>query len=170
MKVLPANEMETYFGRYIGLVDDIPVKEALAAYTESILGFVNTIPEELGTYRYQPEKWTVNQVLRHVIDTERIFAYRALTIAREGQVDLPGYDETLYGQTAGEPTDINLLKREFALIRVSTNLLFNSLPETTLLNMGTMDKKPISVNGLGYVIIGHALHHNRIIQEQYMKL
>lgn len=168
MKNLAQTEYQAYFQRYIDKVDDVPLQEAFGIHQQETIGFLSTIPATKANYRYAPEKWSVKELLRHVIDTERIFAYRALVLARVPGSDLPGFDENEYAQTADTAPDIATLVQELQVVRRSTVMLFDSFNEQVLANTGVVDGKAMSVRAIGYIIIGHALYHNNIIKERYL--
>ena len=120
-------------------------------------------------HSYAPGKWTIKEVLLHLIDTERIFAYRALTFARADKAELPGFDENEYARHY--PADKRTLQQvyaEFKVVRDATIHLFQSLNEEAVLRSGIANGKPISVSALGYAIVGHANHHFNVIKERYL--
>ncbi len=163
--------MPQFFDRYINLVRNIDLIDALSQATS----FDRLLPadtiEALGDLRYAPGKWTVRDILQHIIDTERILAYRALRFARNDQTALPGFDEQLFGQTA-DATRRNLadLYEEYTLNRQSTIALFRSFNEDMLVRSGICFNQTISVLALGFVLVGHPIHHVNIIQERYLPL
>ena len=126
------------------------------------------IPAEKVNYAYAEDKWTIKQMLQHVIDTERIFAYRALSIARKEPAALLGFDENEYAKNGtGDNRNWKDMLTEWRVVRQSTNLLFASFTEEQIKAMGTASGQPISVNALGFIIFGHALHHLHILNERY---
>lgn len=163
--------MPQFFDRYINLADNVLILDALTQ-GES---FENLIPaktlEALGDLRYAPGKWTVKDILQHVIDNERIMSYRALRFARNDQTVLPGYDEESFGQFAnGARRTIADLYAEYAAVRQSSIALFKSFDEEMLLRNGIAFNQTISVLALGFVLVGHATHHANIIRERYVPL
>ena len=127
--------------------------------------------EEQLKFKYAPEKWSLKEVLVHIIDDERVYAYRALAFARNDKTSLPGFDENLYTQhadVAGRTLD-SILK-EYRSVRESTIALFEGFSEKALLRKGTADGKQNSVRSLGYHIAGHELHHLKIIKERYLNI
>ncbi len=163
--------MPDYFDRYINLVANIDLIDALSQE----VSFAQLLPietaEALGDRIYAPGKWTVRDILQHLIDTERIMAYRAMRFARNDQTSLPGFDEELFGQTA-RATCRNLtdLYEEYALNRQSTLALFRSFDEDMLTRTGVCFNQTISPLALGFVLVGHPMHHVNIIQERYLPL
>jgi hypothetical protein len=137
-------------------------------YHERITESWAAIPVEKINYAYGPDKWTIKQMFQHVIDTERIFAYRALSIARKEPSTLLGFDENEYAKNA-TATNRNWkdMLIEWRVVRQSTNLLFASFTEDQIKAMGTASGHPVSVNALGFIIFGHALHHLHVLKERY---
>lgn len=163
--------MPKFFDRYINLADNIFLFDALTqgATFESLIP-AKTL-EALGDLRYAPDKWTVKDIIQHVIDTERIMGYRALRFARNDQTALPGYDEELFGRYANATRrTIADLYAEYAVVRQSSIALFSSFDEEMLLRSGVCFKQTISVLALGFVLVGHATHHANIIRERYLPL
>ncbi len=163
--------MPQFFDRYINLADNMLILDAL----EQGASFENLIPaktlEALGDLRYAPNKWTVKDILQHVIDNERIMTYRALRFARTDQTSLPGYDEELFGRnTTALNRTIPDLYDEYAAVRASTIALYKSFDATVLLRSGIAFNQTISVLALGFVLVGHATHHANIIRERYVPL
>ncbi len=163
--------MPQFFDRYINLADNTFLLDALTQAAT----FENLIPaktlEALGDLRYAPGKWTVKDILQHVIDTERIMSYRALRFARNDQTALPGYDEEFFAKfTNATRRSIADLYAEYAMVRQSTIALFTSFDEEMLLRNGVCFNQTISVLALGFVLVGHATHHANIIRERYLPL
>jgi len=118
---------------------------------------------------YAPGKWTLKEVLGHLIDDERIFAYRALCVARCEPLSLPGFDEKQYVAAASfESRSIADLLREYRAVRAATTALFESLTSTEWLRTGMVNGYVASVRGLAFHIVGHELHHLRVIRERYI--
>jgi uncharacterized damage-inducible protein DinB len=130
--------------------------------------FFKNIPEEKAPYRYAEGKWSVKEMLQHIIDTERIFGYRALSIARKDTTPLPGFDENTYANAskAGERSLAGLIE-ELKAVRTSTDLLLKSFTEDDLQQTGITNGHPNTVNAIGYIIFGHILHHKKILEERY---
>ena len=160
-----------FFDRYIHLAPDIDLIDAL----RQTASFAQLVPLEtaktLGDRIYAPGKWTVRDIIQHLIDTERIMAYRAMRLARTDQTPLPGFDEELFGQTAhANHRNITDLYDEYALMRQSTVALFRSFDDEMLLRTGVCSNQTISVLSLGYVLVGHPIHHANVIRERYLPL
>ncbi|MCM5527946.1 DinB family protein [Parasegetibacter sp. NRK P23] len=163
--------MPEFFDRYINLVEDVPVVEALTASAQVFP--VADMPKiyALGDKVYAPGKWTIKDVVQHIIDNERIQAYRALRFARNDASLLPGYDEEPYAKEArAERRSLEELLEEFEVTRRSNILLFSSFTEEMLLRKGICFGKEMSVLALGFVLAGHQEHHVRIVRERYFPL
>lgn len=167
--MIPETEYAAYYHTYIRLVKEADLIAAFTNHHEETFDIWSKVDESVGDYRYAEGKWIVKELLQHVIDTERIMAYRALTIARVPGADLPGYDENVYAQSANvNQRDLAEMVEEFHLLRQSNIVLFESFTRTMLERMGKADGNPVSVRALGGIIIGHALHHNNILMERYL--
>ena len=141
-----------------------------ATQMPGVIKILRNISSDKSSYRYADGKWSVKELLQHVIDAERIFAYRALCIARKDTTPLPGFDENSYAEYSGaDKRDWNELIEEFMAVRRSTELLFNSLDEQQLNETGTASGKPVYVLGIGFIIAGHLNHHITILKERYFK-
>lgn len=169
VKDLTHVEYNPYYQTYINKTTDFPLKLGLPANFEKVLYFLNSIPLEKHEYRYAPEKWTIKEVVQHMMDTERIFAYRALRIARLDQTPLPGFDQDQYVEPsqANKRTFESLLS-EYKAIRHATDTLFNSFDDEMLMRTGTASNSPISVRALGFIIMGHENHHCKVMKERYL--
>jgi uncharacterized damage-inducible protein DinB len=143
--------------------------EELEISVHRLIKFVQDIPLDKFDYRYAEGKWTIKDILQHIIDAERIFAYRALRFARNDKTDLPGFEENEYVDeaNANNRTIIQLLT-ELSAVRHATLLLFKTFSDSQLLRMGTANNNAMSVRALGFVIIGHQNHHQRVFQERYL--
>lgn len=165
-----AGSYPAYFDNYIKYVTQEQVMDAFNQTWTEISNTISGISEEQANYAYAEGKWTIKQVLIHMIDTERIFAYRALRFARKDPQQLLPYEEDLYAATA-ELTNRNLkdLMEEFDIVRKSSICLFKSFSDNTLLNAGKTAAGEITVLALGFTICGHALHHLKVLKERYLK-
>lgn len=163
--------MPEFFDRYINLVEDVPVVEALTASAQVFPAADMPKIYALGDKVYAPGKWTIKDVVQHIIDNERIQAYRALRFARNDVSLLPGYDEEPYAKEArAERRSLEELLEEFEVTRRSNILLFSSFTEEMLLRKGICFGKEMSVLALGFVLAGHQEHHVRIVRERYFPL
>ncbi|HOZ69643.1 MAG TPA: DinB family protein [Chitinophagaceae bacterium] len=163
------NRVPVFYHKYIAQVEGDNINEILSKQAITILALLNNLPAEKRDYRYGPDKWTVKEVLQHIMDAERVFAYRALCIARGEQQALPGFDENLYADKA-QCTNRKWsdMTEEFRAIRRSTEILFASFNDSQLDATGTASGWPVYVSGIGYLTAGHAQHHLNILLERYL--
>ncbi|HMJ47859.1 MAG TPA: DinB family protein [Ferruginibacter sp.] len=158
----------SYFDNYISKVPETDIKEAFKNQQELIDTYFDTIREEKSDYAYAQGKWTLKELLQHVIDTERIFSYRAIAIARKEKAPLPGFDENEYAENSdANKRSWKSLTDELKAVRKSTKLLFESFTDETLGNSGIASNNPITVNALGFTLVGHLYHHKKVIEERY---
>ena len=163
-----ATEYGAFYQTYINYTSGKDYSILVQQYNERIIEAWNAIPTEKINFAYAPDKWTIKQMLQHVIDTERIFAYRALAIARKEPAALLGFDENEYAKNAtASHRNWKEMIAEWKIVRQSTNILFGSFTEEDLKQKGTASNLPISVNALGFIIFGHALHHLHVLKERY---
>ncbi len=163
--------MPVYFDRYINLVGDASVIEAFNQFGATYLQAEKANFAALGDTIYAPGKWTVKDTIQHLIDCERVFAYRAMRIARTDQTPLPGFDENLYAETSGaNGRSLDELLAEFACVRESNAMLFKSFSDSVLLHEGTTNGNPVSVLAIGFIIAGHTIHHMNVLRERYYPL
>ena len=159
-----------WYHNYIRLVPESDLSAAFNNEDNNLIGFFNSIPRDKHDYRYADGKWTIKEVLQHIIDAERVFAYRALRFARKDKTPLHGFDENLYADNSKAATrNWDDLMNEFTHIRKASEFFFRSLDEDQLEADGISSGSPIYVKALGYIIIGHPLHHRNILQERYLK-
>jgi hypothetical protein len=165
---ISANEYAPFYNGYVRNVDG-DVLEILRQQSERFPDFIRTINEKLSTHAYAEGKWTVSEVIGHLLDTERVMAYRALYFARDNSIAQPGFDENLFAASAnyGQRTLVSLAD-EFQLLRRSNLMQFEHFSENMLLNKGVANGNPITVRALLYVIAGHLIHHWNILEERYL--
>lgn len=169
MSIPLSNVYPTYYQPYLDLVPPQDVLTALHENTHAVQDFFNRIPEEKTDHAYAHGKWTVKQVLLHLSDSERIFSYRALRIARNDPTPLPGFDENHYMTHANiEGRSLEHLLDEWQTVRMATLSLFDTLDENALQRIGYTGGQPTHVEAIGYLIAGHAIHHMKIVQERYL--
>ena len=163
------SEYAPYYGRYITLVPGADVVAALEDQPRETLALLSTLSEEQGDYRYAPDKWSIKDMLGHVIDAERVFSYRALRFARNDQTPLASFEQDDYVRT-GNFADRRLadLIEEFVAVRRATVWLFRQLSAEASMRRGIASGNPVSVRAIAYIIAGHELHHRRVLQEKYM--
>jgi hypothetical protein len=159
-----------HFKRYVEYVKDQDMLEALNHSGKIMVELIRTIPETKGEHRYEPGKWSIKESLCHIMDAERIFAYRALRFARHDQTPLSGFEENDYApQANAHSRSILQLAGEMERLRATSVDLFSSFTPEMLQRTGTANKTELSVLSLGYVIAGHESHHRKIIVERYLK-
>ena len=157
------------FSDYIALVPSNDLLSYFSMQTESVASIAARLSEEQLLYRYAPDKWTIKGVFAHVTDCERIYCYRALSIARGEKQPLPGFDENSYAiEAQADGRDILNIVAEYNAVRTATIELFKSFDEKTLLRTGIANGTPRSVRTLGYLAAGHELHHLGVIKERYL--
>ncbi|MBL7759318.1 MAG: DinB family protein [Sediminibacterium sp.] len=158
-----------YYENYVKRVDADNLQQAIEKYASPLLNFYNSLPDEKADYRYEPGKWSLKDLLQHVIDTERIMSYRILRIARNDSTPLPGFEENDYAANANAANrSFESLKQEFSALRKSTDLLLQSFTEVQLNHAGTASGQRATANGIGYIIFGHMLHHKEVIETRYL--
>lgn len=158
-----------FYKGYVEYVKDLDMLEALVQSNKLTVDLIRSIPEEKGSYRYQPEKWSIKELLCHMLDVERIFAYRALRFARNDKTPLAGFEENDYApQANAEARSIRDLANEAERLRTATIDLYKSFTPEMLQRAGTANKAELSVLNLGYIIAGHESHHCKILKERYL--
>ena len=159
---------EFYHG-YISKVKENDLMPALRNSTSQLFDLLKSIPKEKHEYRYAEGKWTVKDVVQHMIDGERVFTYRALRFARKDDTPLPGFEENLYAQTAkADKRNWNDLVDEFSVLRKASEAMFASFDNEQLEADGIANENSTYVLGIGYILAGHVLHHCQIIKERYL--
>ena len=158
------------FSQYVALVTEGDIIQTLEQQIENSLSLFRSIPSDKANFRYAPDKWSVKQLLGHLIDSERIFSYRALCFARNDQTPLPGYEQNDYVRE-GDFDSRNLadMAEEFATVRRATIQLFRPLNETEWLRRGKANENDVSVRALAYIIAGHELHHMGVLRSRYLQ-
>lgn len=164
------DEYSPYFSGYVSLVPDGEILDTLERQTKETLKILDDISESEAMFRYSPGKWSVKQLVGHIIDSERVFAYRALCIARGDKTPLPGFDQDKYMENSSfDRVAMKDLAAEFETVRRSYLFLFKSLDETAWLRSGIANGNPTTVRALAYVTAGHELHHRKILLERYLQ-
>jgi DinB superfamily len=169
---MPKPSPETYFAYFKRYVDQVPEEDLATAFSNQltvIKDFLATISEDKSMYAYAPGKWTLKEVLLHITDTERIFNYRALAIARKEAAALPGFDENLYADNSNaNQRSWQDLMEEFIAVRSSTEFLYKSFSDEALASAGIASNNPLTVNSLGFTTLGHFYHHKKVMEERYL--
>lgn len=159
----------SFYHNYIKLVKHDNLNEAFAEHPNNLTTLLQYLSVEKWNYRYAEGKWNIKEMIQHIIDTERIFTYRALTIARKDNVPLPGFDENAYAyHSKGDRRNPDRLLQELKTVQQSALLLFESFDEEQLAAVGVSNGKSIDVNTIGFITIGHALHHKNMLLERYL--
>jgi hypothetical protein len=164
-----SSEYAPHYARYISLVPNDDIVGLLDRQSGEMAELLSGISDEEANFRYAPEKWTVKQVLGHIIDTERVLAYRALRIARNDQTPIEGFEQDDYVKY-GPCDSISLteLLREYTSVRQATALLFRHLKPDAWNRRGTANHNEVTVRALAYIVAGHQIHHCQILREKYL--
>ena len=169
-KPLPGT-FPTYFENYINQVKELDLKEAFKNQQEIINHYFDHIPEDKTNTGYETGKWSLKELLQHIIDTERIFNYRALAFARKEQKSLPGFDENEYAVNSNaNARSWASLCEEMKAVRKATEIMYESFSDEVLNNTGLANNNSTSVLAMGFINVGHLNHHIRIIEERYLKI
>jgi len=163
------SEFLPYYERYIARVPEGDVVATLSAQIGETLELVRSLPASVSTYRYAPDKWSVNQLIGHVIDAERLFAARALRFARNDATPLPGFEQDDYARNSTfDAYPLAELASELEAVRQSTIYLFRHMDEEAWTRRGVANNAEVSVRALAYIIAGHELHHREILTSHYL--
>jgi hypothetical protein len=166
---LPITEYPNFFGTYIQALENVQLIEELEISLHDFIKFVQNIPLDKFDYRYAEGKWTIKDIIQHIIDAERIFNYRALRISRKDLTPLAGFEENSYVEnTNANDRSIQDLLAEFSAVRQSSLFLFKSFTPEQLQRIGIVSMGEISVRAVGFIIIGHQKHHQKVFQERYL--
>lgn len=167
MRPLPT-DYSPFSETYVSLVKSEDIRSALPGSYEALKKFLDSIPDNKATYAYEAGKWTVKEVLQHAIDTEKVFAYRAMCFARGEQQPLPGFDQAEYASNVDvSARSLSGLKEEMLLARKLSIIFFENLREEDLAKKGIASNHPVTVLSYGYIIVGHWLHHEGVLKEKY---
>jgi glutamine synthetase adenylyltransferase len=162
-------EHPTYYKHYIDLVKNDDVIKELKDQISEMRQLMAGISQEKGDFVYEPGKWTIKEVIGHIIDTERIMAYRVLCFARKDKTKLPGFDQNAFVLNANfNEITLKDLAFEFAVVRESNLLLFKHFTEENLNEMGNSNGAEVSVRALLFMMAGHTSHHLNIIKSKYL--
>ena len=165
------DEYPAYAEMYMKWVpDDGQLLEHLAQNFRTVKKLIYTLPPGKLFYRYAENKWTIKEILVHIIDDERIYAYRALCFARSDPTSLPGFEQDDYAKYSGaNERELDNIFEEYEAVRLATITLFNGLPDHALVRTGVANENKATVRAMGYHIAGHEMHHLNIIREKYLK-
>ncbi|WP_127020253.1 DinB family protein [Flagellimonas beolgyonensis] len=167
---LPTSEYNPYYHTYILALGEVELMAELENGKKKFFALMESFPEEKLGHAYAEGKWTLAESLVHMLDTERVFQYRALRFARNDKTDLPGFDQDAYvpNSNAANRTKADILE-EYKAVRESTLTLFRSFSDEVLERRGVASGSQMSVRALGYIICGHQAHHVKIARERYLK-
>jgi hypothetical protein len=166
---LSTTEYAPFYAGYIQEAKAANMIEELEICLHEFIKFVQNIRMDKFDFRYAEGKWTIKEIIQHVIDTERIFSYRALRISRNDKTPLPGFDENEYViNTDANNRHLQSLLTELSLVRQSTIALFKSFTPMQLERLGVASNNDISVRAIGFILIGHQKHHQKIFMERYL--
>ena len=162
------NEYAPYYGNYIAYVTEDEILPVLRAQIDDLDVLLDRVGPEQETYRYAEDKWSIREIVGHLIDGERVFGYRALCIARGESQNLPGFDQDQYMIPAPyDRVDLEDLLSEFRLVRLSNIAMFRNLDEAAWARVGIANDAPVSVRALAFIMAGHLRHHMGVLREQY---
>lgn len=159
-----------FYHKYIQLVTEDDLLTAFEAHSAPFISYLKSIPEEKRLYRYAPGKWSIQEMVQHLVDAERVFSYRALCFARMDTQPLPGFDENPYAEASrADSRNWNELMEEFECLRKATILLYRSF-NAEQLEAGGISSGNLKnyVMALGFVILGHCAHHQSVLEERYL--
>jgi DinB family protein len=165
------DEAAPYYFTYIDQVTGDDPLTTLESQLDETVNLFSSISEEQSLYRYAPEKWSIRQLLNHVTDTERAFAFRSLWFARGFDSPLPSYDQEIAMAGSGaERIPLHTHVEEFSRVRLATISLFRNLPGEAWMRRGIASGNPFTVRALAFIAAGHVIHHSRIVRERYLKV
>ena len=168
MKRPEATEYADYYAKYISKVPGEDVVDVLESERQQMLQLFSGLTERDGSFRYAPGKWTVKEILGHITDAERIFAYRALRIGRGDQTPLPGFEQDDFVKNGGFASrTLADLVEEFGAVRGASIALFRSFDDEAWAKRGVASQKEVSVRALAFITAGHQIHHRMILEERY---
>ena len=161
-------EYGPYFERYVSRVPEGDVLPALERQPAELRAALGALPAERAGFRYAPDKWSVRQLVGHVVDSERVFGYRALCVARGEAANLPGFEQTDYADQAGHDRyALEDLLGEFEAVRRANVSMLAHLDEKAVVRIGTANGLPVSVRALAFIMVGHVRHHLGVLAEKY---
>jgi hypothetical protein len=162
-------EYSPYYGKYVSLVAGVDILSALSRQLPETVALLASVPESQGNFRYAPGKWSIKELVGHMLDTERIFAYRALRFARNDKTPVPGFEQDDYIRNASfDACPLQDLAAEFESVRRATVFLFRHLDAGAWMRRGVASESEVSVRALAYMIAGHELHHVGILRDRYL--
>ena len=165
------DEYAPSFAGYVARIgDDENIVTALDDQLTHMLARLGAVPDVRGDFRYAPGKWTLKEVVGHLADTERVFAYRALRIARGDTIPLPAFDDQAWvAEMGAADRGLSDMVEEFGLVRRASLALFRHLPPAAWTRRGIASDHPASVRALAYIMVGHARHHLEVVEARYLR-
>ena len=161
---------ELYFAPFLLVAKGDDLIASLIISKNEVLELIKRVDDSMSNYRYEENKWTVKQILKHICDSERVHSYRALRFSKNDKIDLPSYNENEYAEVDNSNNlNIEQIKNEFIAVRNSTIELFKNLNINSLDHIGTGNKQELTPRIIGWKISGHSTHHCSIIREKYFK-
>ena len=162
-------EAASHYFTYIDLISSDDILQMMNAQLDDTAALLGSVSEEKSLHRYAPDKWSIRQVISHVNDTERVFAFRAMWFARGLSEPLPSFDQNIASNADGaDNRSLASHVQEFRKIREATIALFRNLPAEVWVRSGVASGNSVTVNALAYIIAGHVAHHAAILQERYL--
>jgi hypothetical protein len=163
-----STEYAPFYGGYVSQVPDGDLLGHLERQSRETAALLGGISEQQSQHRYAPGKWTIREVVGHMIDTERVFTYRALSFARGEGASLPSFDENAWAETSNAGTRaLKDLIDELAVVRAATVALFRGFTDTEFGRAGVASNNHITVRAIAYIVAGHERHHIKILRERY---
>lgn len=163
------NEYAPFYSNYIKALGDVNLYKVLISSFDDLMETLKGVPEDKLLYRYEDGKWTIKELVQHIIDAERVLSYRALRFSRNDATDLHGFDEDWYVEYSnGNDRDFKDILDEFSHLRKASISLFNSFTPKMLEMLGSSNGSDMTVRALGFIIAGHQMHHLKIIKERYL--
>lgn len=165
---LEATEYQEFYGTYLNAIDDVNLIEELINGKKWMTSFIENLDESKLSYSHARGKWTVAEVLMHIIDTERVFQYRAFRFSKNDKTELPGFDQDEYMlETHATSRSKESILQEYISVRDASLTIYQNLTDLQIMYTGTASNIQWSVAGLGFVTSGHQKHHATILEEKY---
>ncbi|TFG71175.1 MAG: DinB family protein [Flavobacteriales bacterium] len=168
-KALPITDYNPYYQTYIDKLGDVELMDMMQRQLDNFPEFILSLPKDKWNFAYSDNKWTIAEVILHVLDTERIFQYRALRFGRNDSTAIPGFDQDVYvPESNANSRSIESIVEEYRSVRNSSITLFASFDEGILKRSGMANGSNMSVAALGFIILGHQRHHRDVIRSRYL--